>query len=1165
MSLNHLPRWLASTGTTQHLLKLLQAAAEPTAGQRTVGLHGVAAASRPFVTAAIAPHLPGGLVVARDGEAARRWVAELEGFGLDVWSFPAVETSPYEGVSPEDELLAQRQATLAALHAGEARWVVTTPKALALRLPLPPAWGGAAIELAVGSRIAPTTLVGQLVRLGYRPAAQVVERGSFSRRGELLDLFPPQLDQPVRIEFFDEDIERMRAFDPDSQRSDAPLERLAVFPMRGIVLPETGWPAIEARIRKAFDDQQKKLKFVAGRLKARTDQDLTRFAAFGYFDGCEGYAPFLYERMGTLVDYLPGGSVLVWDDHEHLFGELVRWCQAQDAALAKNLEEGNILPLPYPLHLDAAGLAQLGTGLAQLDVSSRAQAAVTIDAPASPRFHSDFDQIAIRINGWQHEGQRVVIVTQQPQRAFAILDERGVNASLSSPPEDAGGQVGGVWVVREGLIEGFSVASLRLVVLTDLELFGQQRRASARHHKKFSFQGTAFTNVAELKPGDYVVHAKHGIGRFVGLARLPVDNQERDYLALVYHNDDKLYVPVDQVNLLHRYRGQGDGPSPKLHKMGGVEWENTKKRVKKGLKDLADDLVKLYAARASLEGYAYPPDTLWQQEMEEAFPYEPTIDQLKAIEETKRDMERPRPMDRLVCGDVGFGKTEVALRAAFKAIMAGKQVALLAPTTVLAQQHYLVFRERFAPYPVRVGLLSRFRTPKEQREVIAKLKTGEIDLVVGTHRVLGKDLGFKDLGLVIIDEEHRFGVANKERLKQVKRLVDVLTMSATPIPRTLYMALSGARDMSLIATPPLNRQPIKTFVGPYDPDAVRAAVLHEMERGGQIFFLHNRVESIGRIAVELEALVPEARIRYAHGQMSEDDLEDIMLAFKDGEFDILLSTTIIESGLDIPRANTMIIDDADRLGLAQLYQLRGRVGRSETKAYCHCFYRAGKQLTDEARDRLGALQQFTALGSGYQIALRDLEIRGVGNLLGSEQHGHMISVGFDLYSRLLEEAIEESRGHVVEAAVEPATVDLHVSAFIPDEWIGEGGDKMAQYRRLAGVSSERELEILEAEWKDRFGALPTSVRNLMRVVRLKLQASELGLAAIRSDTKFIRIQGAIPASAFYKAQASDKSLVNWKFTPQEVQIDRTRMLPEDQLVAVEKLLKPLLAAAAATV
>ncbi len=1154
MTLKYLPAWLDLAGIPARLAHLF---AEH---QRPITVSGVATPARPFVAAAVAPKLPGGIVVARDSESARRWLAELEGFGIDdAWLFPAIETSPYEGVSPDDELLAQRQAALASLVTGEATWIVTTHKGLGLRLPRPADWGGAMRRLAVGEAIEPTTLIGHLVRLGYRPAAQVSERGEFSRRGGIVDVFPPHADQPVRIEWFGDEVERMRAFDVETQRSDEAVQALQLFPTRALVLPETGWPAIEARIRQAFTAAQKKLDFVAGRLKSRTEQDIQRFAAFGYFEGCETYAPFIYPTMGTLLDYLPAGAAVVWDDREHLLGDLGKWARGLDESYAKGLKEGTMLPLPYPLHIGPDELPGPRTDLVQLDFTARTDGDLSIEAPAATRFHSDFDQIAIRINEWQHAGERVVIVTQQPQRAFAILDERGVNAALATPPEDPTGEVGGVWVVREGLLEGFRSASLRLIVLTDLELFGQQRRASNKHVKKFSYQGASFASAAEIKPGDFVVHAKHGIGRYTGLTRLAIDNQEREYLGLVYHNEDKLFVPVDQIGLLHRYRASGEGTAPKLHKMGGIEWDNAKKRVKKGLKELAEDLVKLYAERAKLEGYAFPPDTIWQREMEEAFPYTETIDQMKAIEETKRDMERERPMDRLVCGDVGFGKTEVALRAAFKSIMAGKQVAVLAPTTVLAQQHYHVFRERFAPYPVRVGLLSRFRTAKEQREVVAKLKTGEIDVVIGTHRVLGKDLGFKDLGLVVIDEEHRFGVANKERLKQVKRLVDVLTMSATPIPRTLYMALSGARDMSLIATPPKNRQPVRTSVGPYDPDAVRTAILHELERGGQIFFLHNRVESIGRIAVELEQLVPEAKVRVAHGQMNEDDLEDIMLAFKDGEFDILLCTTIIESGLDIPRANTMVIDDADKLGLAQLYQLRGRVGRSETKAYCYCFYTAGKQLTDDARDRLKAIQQFTALGSGYQIALRDLEIRGVGNLLGPEQHGHMISVGFDLYSRLLEEAIEEAQGHEVAPAAEATTVDLHVSAFIPDDWLGEGGDKMAQYRRLAGITSERELEILAAEWKDRFGPAPTSVRNLLRVVKVKIQATELGIAAIRSDTKFIRVQGAIPPSAFYKAQAADKGLVNWKFTPAELQLDRTRLLPEDQLNALERLLKPLAA------
>jgi transcription-repair coupling factor (superfamily II helicase) len=1150
MSLSQLPSWLNAQGIPARLAKLLEE-------RRHVTVNGVSSPAKPFLLASTATEGSAGLLVARSPEEARRWQADLEAFGLEAPYFPAVDVSPYEMVSPEGEQLAQRQAVLAGLVRGDVKWVVTTHRALGLRMPSPADWAGAVQKLRVGEEFAPQTLIGQLVRLGYRPSPQVSERGEFSRRGGIVDVFPPHAECPVRIEWFGDEIDSLRQFDVETQRSGEAVRGVDIFPTREMVLPEGDWAPVETAIRDAFKRAQKKLDFVANRLKAKTDQDLTKLAAFGYFEGCEYYMPFVYAEMGTLLDYLPEGAVVWWDDREHLMGDLAKWERLQLDAYNKGLAEGHLLPLPAPLHATPDDLTARLASIPQVDLATTTGADLEIEAPPAPRFHSDFDKIAVQVNQWQHAGERVVIVTQQPQRAFAILDERAVNASLAAPPDSPDGVTGGVWIVRENMLEGFAWPGVRLVTLTDLELFGQHRRASSKTYKKFSYQGAQFSSAAELKPGDFVVHHKHGIGRFTGLTRLSVDNQEREYLAIVYHNDDKLFVPVDQVNLLHRYRGSGEGAAPRLHKMGGVEWENTKKRVKKGLKELADDLVKLYAQRAAQEGHAYGEDTLWQREMEEAFPFTETMDQMKAIDDTKRDMERARPMDRLVVGDVGFGKTEVAIRAAFKAIMGGKQVAVLAPTTVLAQQHYHVFRERFAPYPVRVGLLSRFRSAKEQREVIAMLKTGEVDLVIGTHRVLSKDLDFKDLGLVVIDEEHRFGVAHKERLKFIKNKVDVLTMSATPIPRTLYMALSGARDMSLIATPPSNRQPVKTAVGPYNPDEVRTAILHEMERGGQVFFLHNRVESIGRVAAELAELVPEARVRVAHGQMPETELEDVMIAFKDHEFDILLSTTIIESGLDIPRANTIIIDNADQLGLAQLYQLRGRVGRSETKAYAYAFYRAGKQLTDDARDRLEALQQFTALGSGYQIAMRDLEIRGVGNLLGAEQHGHMISVGFDFYSQLLEEAVEEARGNPVEAAPEATTVDLHVAAFIPEDWLGEGGDKMAQYKRLAAVTSEKELEILDSEWRDRFGPPPTSVKNLLRIVKVKLAATDLGITAIRSDTKSIRVQGAVAGQVFYKCQAQNKSLRHWSWTASELSLPRERLLPDEQLSAVDELLKSL--------
>ncbi|HEY9720685.1 MAG TPA: transcription-repair coupling factor, partial [Oscillatoriaceae cyanobacterium] len=904
MTLSTLSRWITSQGLPARLEKLL----DDTGRTRPVTVSGLSAQAKPFLLAGTAAESRG-LLVARSTEEAKRWLVELEAFGLEALYFPAIEIAPYEGVSPDEELLAQRQAVLAALVSGTARWVVTSIRGLALRLPPADAWGGAVQQLRIGDQIEPQALIQQLVRLGYRPTPQVTERGEFSRRGGIIDVFAPHAEAPVRMEFFGDELDSLRLFDVETQRSGETVSGLNLYPTRELVLPERDWPEIEARIREAFAKQQKKLNFVANRLRAETEADLTKFAAFSYFEGCEYYAPFVHTHMGSLLDYLPDETVVWWDDREHLLGDLAKWAHTQDEAYDKGVTEGRLLALPYPLHATPDTLEKRLSELRQLDLTSRSAADVALNAPASPRFHGEFDKIAIQVNQWQHAGERVVIVTQQPQRAFGILDERGVNASLSDPPTSPDGELGGVWVVRDNLLEGFQWPELRLTVLTDLELFGQHRRASARALKKFQHQGTAYGSAAELKVGDYVVHYKHGIGRFTGLTRLSVDNQEREYLSLVYANEARLYVPADQVNLLHRYRGAGEGGAPKLHKMGGVEWENAKKRVKKGLKELAEDLVKLYAQRASLEGFAFPEDTLWQQEMEEAFPYEETIDQLKAIEDTKRDMEKMRPMDRLICGDVGFGKTEVAIRAAFKAIMSGKQVAVLAPTTVLAQQHYHVFRERFAPYPIRIGLLSRFRTAKDQREVVAKLKTGEMDIVIGTHRLLSKDLGFKDLGLIVIDEEHRFGVAHKEKLKFLKSRVDVLTMSATPIPRTLYMALSGARDMSLIATPPQNRHPVRTNVGPYNPDDVRTAILHELERGGQVFFLHNRVETINGVAYELQQLVPEARIRVGHGQMAENELEDLMLDFKDHAFDILVSTTIIESGLDIPRAYTIIIDN----------------------------------------------------------------------------------------------------------------------------------------------------------------------------------------------------------------------------------------------------------------
>jgi transcription-repair coupling factor (superfamily II helicase) len=652
-------------------------------------------------------------------------------------------------------------------------------------------------------------------------------------------------------------------------------------------------------------------------------------------------------------------------------------------------------------------------------------------------------------------------------------------------------------------VSGFDLVSAHIVSLTDAEIFGIKHKPAIYRRPVNEKPYEVIASVADLKVGDYVVHSRQGIGQFIGVQRISLDSEQREYLTIQYAGDDRLYVPVDQVNLISRYRGAGD-IAPRLSRMGGAEWESTRRRVKKSVRKIAEDLMNLYAMRAKQEGFSCPPDAPWQIEMEEAFPYDETPDQWQAILDVKKDLESTRPADRLICGDVGFGKTEVAIRAIFKVVTSGKQAVVLVPTTILAQQHFNTLSERFAPYPVRIGLLSRFRTPNEQRDVVKRLTLGQCDVVIGTHRLLQKDVTFKDLGLVVIDEEQRFGVSHKEKLKQLRVMVDVITMSATPIPRTLHMALSGARDMSLINTAPANRMPIKTFVGEYKPGLVRTAILHEMERGGQVYFVHNRIETIENISRHLRQLIPEARIAIGHGQMGEGQLESVMLDFSNHQMDVLLCTTIIESGLDIPNVNTIIIDDADRLGLAQLYQLRGRVGRSNVQAYAYCLVRPDKVLTEVAQSRLKAIREFTSLGSGYQIALRDMEIRGVGNILGAEQHGHMVAVGYDLYVKLLEESVAEIKGEAVPEESNTA-IDINITAYIPDSYIADNDQKILEYKRLADVKNERELELLVEEWRDRFGAMPRPVEQLVSVVRLRLIASRAGIFAIRPDPVGLRL------------------------------------------------------------
>ncbi|MCL2336372.1 MAG: transcription-repair coupling factor, partial [Firmicutes bacterium] len=661
-------------------------------------------------------------------------------------------------------------------------------------------------------------------------------------------------------------------------------------------------------------------------------------------------------------------------------------------------------------------------------------------------------------------------------------------------------QPGSVVIAHGQLSGGFELVNAKLVIITEGEIFGQRKR---RRREQQGESESRLEPFSDLKTGDYVVHVNHGIGRYQGIVPLDIGEIRKDYLLIKYAGADKLYVPTDQVGLLQKYLG-AEADAPKLSKLGGAEWNRVKSRVREAVRDIAQDLLALYAARETVQGYAYGPDTVWQREFEDSFPYEETADQIKAINEVKRDMESRRTMDRLLCGDVGYGKTEVALRASFKAVMEGKQVAVLVPTTILAQQHYNTFRERFARYPVQVEMLSRFRTNREQNQIVSGLAAGRIDIVIGTHRLVQDDIAFKDLGLVVVDEEQRFGVSHKEKLKQLRHTVDVLTLTATPIPRTLHMSLVGVRDTSLLETPPENRFPVQTYVLEEGPELIREAIRRELNRDGQVYFVHNRVADLDRIAGWIKSLAPEARVMTAHGQMREESLEQIMLDFIDGAYDILVCTTIIESGLDIPNVNTLIVKEANNFGLAQLYQLRGRVGRANRLAYAYLTFRKDRVINEVAEKRMAAIREFTEFGSGYKIAMRDLEIRGAGNLLGAEQHGHIAAVGFDLYCRLLEEAVQEARGEKVEPVVE-TVVELPVEAYIPADYITDVNQKVELYRRIASLRREEEVPELEEELVDRFGDLPAAVVNLLRVARIRVVAGGLKVKAISRQSGFYRL------------------------------------------------------------
>ena len=1084
------------------------------------------------------------LVVSPRADSARRLYDQLT-----IWSqarvllFLEPDVLPYERLIPDLATIQERLRVMFALGKQQTEpqrlIIVASAAALAHKTIPRDDFLSACHRLESGMCFAPEVMLARWQSMGYQRENAVEVPGTVNRRGGIVDIFSPASEFPARLELVGNQVESLRLFDPVTQRSLTTAPYVDVIPAHEL-LPNNVSQVL-ARLTGDVDDA--------------FTEDVTRLKEGQWFEGIEYYAPLF--NYGGLLDYLPPKTLIALDEPEQIKAALEELDQQAGETRQENVAQGRLpanFPVPYYTWAELeAGLAARGF----LGLSAWSEEAEDLGFLPAPSYAGRLSTFFKEVPGRLKKGERIVIISPQAERISELLAENSiVTAPRSEIAEMPSPGTVTLTSGKDWLAEGFVVCHPApvednvpkvLSLFTDAELFGfvkERRLVKKRPLRRLDF-------LSELSPGDYVVHVDHGIGRFTGLTKLRTGESEQEYLILEYAAGDKLYVPSDQVERVSRYLGPG-GESPALSRLGGQEWAHTKQRVRQAVRDMAKDLIALYASRELVPGFAFSPDTPWQQEMEASFPYVETPDQLEAANQVKKDMEQPKPMDRLICGDVGYGKTEVAVRAAFKAVQDGKQVAILVPTTILAHQHFVTFKQRLDAFPVTVEMLSRFRSDKEQLAILEGLEQGSIDIVIGTHRLLQKDVVFKNLGLVVVDEEQRFGVWHKERLKRMRQEVDVLTLSATPIPRTLHMALVGVRDMSTIETPPDERLPIKTYVGENSDRLVREAILRELERGGQVFYVHNRVRSIASVVRQLRALVPEATVAVGHGQMDEQELEEVMVNFAQGQSDVLVCTTIIESGLDMPNVNTLIVSDAHRLGLTQLYQLRGRVGRGVSRAYTYFLYPRGKHLTPAAAKRLATIYEATELGAGFRIALKDLEIRGAGNLLGAEQSGHIGAVGFDLYSRMLAEAIDALKtiGTVKPRALRQVapTIDLPLAAFIPRSYIAEAKVRLSFYQRLSRLSGTT-LDEIGQEMIDRFGPLPAQVQNLLYIVRLRNLAAGSVIESIGTEDGQILLM--IKDGRLDKARFSGAFGEGVKIGTNTIRLDQMRLGPRWQKVLEE--------------
>ena len=1082
-----------------------------------INIYGISESGKSYIINGIFEENDNSMVVVTHSDVdAKNLYEDLSFYTTDVFYFPVREVVFYNVDAISGDLRWARLKVIKEILQNERKKIIVTsidaltslytPKEYYLRY---------SMIIKTGDDIDLKEISKSLLQCGYERVEVVEGKGEFSFRGGILDVFPPTSAYPYRVELFGDEVDSIRTFNTESQRSIEKVEEFSIFPSKEVIVDDEcrsrAVQNINEELKKVIANVSKENKESVEKIKGIVGKNIELLNNTYYFETIDSYLPFFYEKLDSFFDYLQGYTFVV-DDFKRSSGKMESIYYEFNENYMSFLQRGDILPSQNSLLLNKGELESKLENSSLITLSSFLNKSdglfntvdIGFEEVTLNKYNGQLNMLIEDIQERKEKKYKTVILAgtrPRGERLVKTLMEKGIFSTYKDSIDKI--EAGEVVITFGNLLRGFDYPELELSIISDKDIFGETRRK--RSGKAVRKKGVAkITSFAELKPGDYVVHANHGIGVYKGIKQMAAGGTTRDYLDIVYDKGDKLYVPVDQLDLVQKYIGS-EGNSPKINKLGGAEWQKAKAKARKSINEIAQDLVKLYAARATLKGHSFGKDTEWQRQFEDELKYEETPDQLASLEEIKSDMESDKPMDRLLCGDVGYGKTEVAIRAAFKAVMDGKQVAFLVPTTILADQHYNNFIKRFSDFPIKIDMISRFRTPKQQKATLQALKEGNVDILIGTHRLVSKDIVFKDLGLLIVDEEQRFGVAQKEKIKGMKKNVDVLTLSATPIPRTLHMSLTGVRDISVIETPPEDRYPIQTYVVEQNDQLIRDAILREIGRGGQVYFVYNRVESIDSMANYIRDLVPECKVGIMHGQMTEKELETEMIAFMNKEYDVLVCTTIIETGIDISNVNTMIVHNADKMGLSQLYQLRGRVGRANRIAYAYFIYTKDKILTEVAEKRLKALKDFTELGSGFKIAMRDLEIRGAGNMMGSSQHGHMASIGYDLYCRMLEDTIKLIKGEIENEPIE-TSVDIKVDAFIPSSYITDEIQKIEVYKKIAAIENINDFMEIKSELEDRYSSIPDSVYNLMDIAYIKSICKGLYIEDIKETAKELRFK-----------------------------------------------------------